>query len=243
VIDTEPSVVLANSDGVAVRGATTLLAALRALGLDNVLVEVEGREIPSSVASFWSFVEVLADAGVQTQDVPRRALRIEQTVEIRDSFGFAALSPAPEFCLRLGVAGTDAGGDGVLVSGALASDLMEPANGLSPWDDGHLDQHLLAARSSGNAPLWELGVLPPLLRPRMIDAIGHLALAGAPLIGHMRGYRSGPGLHQALLRAVMLRRAAARVTVDEHRQHLLADPDDPDEHPLLAIAAASRYFH
>jgi UDP-3-O-[3-hydroxymyristoyl] N-acetylglucosamine deacetylase len=241
VVETDPAVVLANADGVAVRGVTTLLAALRALGLDNALIEVDRREMPEGVAHFYSFLEAIADGGVQVQDAPRHALRVDQMVEVRDSFGFAALSPAPEFCVRLGVAGADHAGDGLLVSGGLASDLTEPADGRSPWADDSVDRRDLTA---GNPrPLWDPRALPPLLRARMIDAIGHLTLAGAPLIGHMRGYRSGPGLHQALLRAVMLRRAVSRVTVDDHRKSLLADPDDPDEHPLLGSIEPSEYFH
>lgn len=241
VVDTDPAVVLANAEGVAVRGATTLLAALRALGLDNALIEVDGRELPAGIANFYALLEAIADGGMQAQDAPRHALRVDHVVEVRDSFGFAALSPAPEFCVRLGVPSADHAGNGLLVSGALASDLQEPALGRSPWADDHVSQP--DTEAGRHRPLWDPRALPPLLRARMIDTIGHLALAGAPLIAHMRGYRSGPGLHHALLRALMLRRAATRVTVDDHRKSLLVDPDGPDQHPLLANTEPDKYYH
>jgi UDP-3-O-[3-hydroxymyristoyl] N-acetylglucosamine deacetylase len=241
VVDTDPTVALANAEGVAVRGVTTALAALRALGLDNALVEVDGRELPEGIANFYALLEAIADGGVQEQSAPRHALRVDQAVEVRDNFGFAALSPAPEFCVRLGVPSTDHAGDGLLVSGGLASDLTEPADGRSPRADDCVSQPDTGA--GHQRPIWDPRALPPLLRARMIDTIGHLALAGAPLIGHMRGYRSGPGLHQALLRALMLRRAATRVTVDDHRKSLLADPDEPGRHPSLADFEPTGYKH
>lgn len=241
VIDADPAVVLANANGVTVRGAATLLAALRALGLDNALIEVDGREIPGGVGSFCSFLETIVDAGVQAQDAPRHALRIDQVVEVRDSVGFAALSPAPDFCVRLGVTSSNRTGEKLLVSGALVSNLLEPAHGDEPWDDDRNDR--LTPPSGALRPLWDVRALPPLLRARMLNTVGHLALAGAPLIGHMRGYRSSPGLHHALLRALLLRRAATPVNVDEHRKSLLTNPAVADRHALLATVEPNGYYH
>ncbi len=236
VIDIEPRLVLANAHGVSVRGASTLLAALRALGLDNVLVEIDGRELPEGVASFCSYLETLADAGLQPQAVPRQALRVDATVEVRDSFGFAAATPAPGFCLRLGVASADRSGETLLVSGALASDLLEPAHGPGP------DPEEGAAPLSETArPLWDPRALPPLLRTRMIDTLGHLSLAGAPLIGHVRSYRASPALHHALLRALLLRHAATRVTVDAFRSSPLARRAGEETSPLASSGPG--YFH
>jgi UDP-3-O-acyl-N-acetylglucosamine deacetylase len=80
------------------------------------------------------------------------------------------------------------------------------------------------------------------LRARMIDTIGHLSLAGAPLIGHMRGYRSSPALHHALLRALLLRRAAARISVDAYRRSPMARRAE-EEASLLATSGPTGYFH
>jgi UDP-3-O-[3-hydroxymyristoyl] N-acetylglucosamine deacetylase len=227
---------LANDAGVNVQGVTTLLAALRALGVDNALVEVSGRELPAGLPDYFSYLEQCADAGVVAQGEPRMAWRVAQTVEVRDSIGFAGFSPAPEFCVRLGVTSANRAGEGLLVSGALASDLLEPASG---WP------HHSGPRRGGHPPLWDVRALPPLLRARTIDVVGHMTLAGAPLLGYLRTYRASPGLHHSLLRALMLRNAATLVTVDS----LQSEPrhnDDTDadaDLPWITRAATDEYYH
>lgn len=234
VIDPNGAVTLANDDGVTVRGVAVLLAALRALGIDNALIEVSARQLPATVPDYFTFLELVAAAGVTTQASPRKALRLDQVVEVRDSFGFAAATPAPGLCVRLGVANADRSDDTLLVSGAVASDLLEPANG---WP------HRPLANCDGQRPLWDIQSLPPLLRARIIEIIGHLSLAGAPLLGHWRGYRSSPALHHTLLRAIMMRRAVTPTTVDA----MLKSRDSSDEPPAdplrLLSAPHESYYH
>ncbi|UCH54220.1 MAG: UDP-3-O-acyl-N-acetylglucosamine deacetylase, partial [Pseudomonadota bacterium] len=82
-----------------------------------------------------------------------------------------------------------------------------------------------------------------LLRARIIEIIGHLSLAGAPLLGHWRGYRSSPALHHTLLRAIMMRRAVTPTTVDA----MLKSRDSSDEPPAdplrLLSAPHESYYH
>jgi UDP-3-O-[3-hydroxymyristoyl] N-acetylglucosamine deacetylase len=210
VVETRPVLTLANRDGVVLRGATTLLAALRVGGIDNALIEIEGPDVPSRPNDFESYLELLARAGVQQQALPRKALRVQQPIEVRDSAGIATLMPARDFRVQLIVPRAEADPTAALLDASLVSDLTEPA---AQATAGGLRLEASAV------PLHELMRLPFALRVRLIGVLGHLSLAGPPLIGHFTGYRSGTTLHHTLLRALMTRLTASYLTVDQHRMH------------------------
>jgi UDP-3-O-[3-hydroxymyristoyl] N-acetylglucosamine deacetylase len=210
VAETRPALTLANRDGVVLRGATTLLAALRVRGIDNALIEVEGPEVPSRPSDFESYLELLIHVGAQPQALPRKALRVQQPIEVRDSAGIATLIPARDFRVQLIVPRAEADPTAALLDASLVSDLTEPA---AQATAGGLRLEASAV------PLHELMRLPFALRVRLIGVLGHLSLAGAPLIGHFTSYRSGTTLHHTLLRALMTRLTASYLTVDQHRMH------------------------
>lgn len=218
VVDTRGGIVLGNTHGVALRGVTPLLAALRVAGIDNVLVEVQGSRIPAEVSDFGFYLDMLTGIGAQAQAPARQLLCMVDTVEVRDRFGFVALSPAAEFRACVNTTRIRPGGQTDAAHAALLSDFTEPHAGFRA-----------ALREPGGepvAPAREICALPETARGAVIELIGHLALAGAPLAGRLRAHGSGPGLYQTLLHAVMERRAAALTTVDTHRARgPVADPD------------------
>ena len=221
VVDARGGMVLGNTHGLTLRGAVPLLAALRVAGVDNAVVEVQGSRIPAEVSDFDFYLGMLADIGTQAQIPARQLLRLVDTVEVRDRFGFVKLSPATEFGARVYL--TDARPDGCTGTACLTlvSDFTEPHAGLSATRDGaHAEKLIRTGDGCVSRPLREIRALPKPLRASVVEMIGHLVLAGAPLASHVHSHGSGPVLYQALLHAVMKRGAALLTTVDAHRARL-----------------------
>jgi UDP-3-O-[3-hydroxymyristoyl] N-acetylglucosamine deacetylase len=214
VVDTHGGIVLGNTHGMTLRGAIPLLAALRVAGIDNAIVEVHGSRIPAEVSDFDFYLDGLADVGAQSQTTARRLLCVVDTVEVRDSFGVATISPATGFRACVNMTTIEPDGNGDTAFAALVSDFTEASAGFSKL---RKEQLAGAGDAGASRPLREIRVLPEPLRATLVEMIGYLALAGAPVAANVYGHRSGARLYQALLHAVMERRAVTLTTVDAHR--------------------------
>lgn len=81
-----------------------LLSALFGMGVDNAFVETDGVEIPIFDGSARVFTEAIARAGLSEQDVPRRFLRPDRTLEVSDdNGGWIRIEPADRFSAELTV--------------------------------------------------------------------------------------------------------------------------------------------
>ena len=97
VVKTQLNTEIANGSGVAVSTIEHLMAALAALRIDNVLVEIDGPECPIMDGSALPFVQLLDRAGRKVQDAPRRFIEITERVEVTADGKMAALSPSTVF--------------------------------------------------------------------------------------------------------------------------------------------------
>jgi UDP-3-O-[3-hydroxymyristoyl] N-acetylglucosamine deacetylase len=86
-----------NAAGVTVSTIEHVMAAFAALGVDNVLVDVDGPEVPIMDGSALPFVQLLDRAGRRGQDVARRFIQILEPVEVIDGEKRAALLPSDDF--------------------------------------------------------------------------------------------------------------------------------------------------
>ena len=64
-----------------------LLSACAGLGLDNLVVDINGEEVPILDGSAAAFVFLLQSAGIELQDAPKRFIRVTKPVEIREGEG------------------------------------------------------------------------------------------------------------------------------------------------------------
>ena len=89
VIATEFATVLGDSDGPLVSTAEHVLAALRGMGVDNAMIEIDGPEVPIMDGSAAAFVAAIDQAGIVAQPAVRRFLQILKPVSVSagDSFG------------------------------------------------------------------------------------------------------------------------------------------------------------
>jgi UDP-3-O-[3-hydroxymyristoyl] N-acetylglucosamine deacetylase len=198
-----------------------LLAALFALEIDNVRVEVRGPEIPAMDGSAKHFVEWIRSAGKESQDAPRRELEIVEPFEIREGDRWIRIEPA----------------DALRISYAI--DFAHPCIGrqsleISSLDGTVFERELAAARTFGFAHevealrnaglalggdfgntvvLDESKVLnfgglrwpDEFVRHKITDLLGDLALLGASLKAHIRVEKGGHGLHHQLVQALVER--------------------------------------
>ena len=227
VTATEFATVLGDAKGPLCSTAEHLLAALRGLHVDNVVVEIDGPEVPIMDGSAAAFVEALDQAGLTTRALPRRYIEVIKPVHVSKDGAHGELRPY-EHGFRVEA---EIEFDHPLIGKqALALDI-EPDT---------FRREIARARTFGFmkdvAKLWSAGyalgasfantlvvtedrVLNPeglrftdeFVRHKILDAIGDLALAGQPLIAAYRTIRGGHKLNHAVLSALMADRSAWRV--------------------------------
>ncbi|MDW8478971.1 MAG: UDP-3-O-acyl-N-acetylglucosamine deacetylase [Xanthomonadales bacterium] len=197
-----------------------LLAAFVGLGVDNALVEVFGPEVPIMDGSAGAFVFLLQAAGIVEQAVPRRVLEIREPVEVRDGDRLARLEPGPGLEIVFEIEydhplarGERARAAVVVAPPAFVAEIARART----FGFAHELETLRAARlirggTLGRALLLDdRGVVNPeglrwpdeLVRHKILDAIGDLALLGLPIRGRYLGRKAGHALNHRLLRAVL----------------------------------------
>ena len=231
VIATAFATVLGNGEGPLVSTAEHVLAALRGLGVDNAIIEIDGPEVPIMDGSAAAFVAAIDQAGIVSQSGLRRFIEVLKPVQVamRDSFGE----------LRPYAAGFRA---------EIEIDFANPVIGRQKYvfdlNPERFRREIARARTFGCmndvARLWSSGfslgasfentvvfdearLLNPeglrysdeCARHKVLDAIGDLALAGLPLLGVYRSLRGGHKLNHAVLTALMADRSAWRVVEAE----------------------------
>ena len=226
VADTRLSTVLA--DGTARIGTVEhVMAALAGCGIDNALVEVDGPEPPILDGSAAPFVFLLDCAGTLEQDTARTRIEIHRTVRVQDGDAFAELrrpgrdKPGHGAVDRLRrcrdrapgtVAAPDAGDLPPRAPRARTFALAEEidqlrAAGLA--QGGSLDNAVVVDQARVLNPTG-LRMPDEFARHKLLDAVGDMALAGAPLVGRFIAHCSGHTLNNRLLRALFADRLAWR---------------------------------
>src|SRR5581483_12252216 len=93
VAATEFATVLGDASGPLVSTAEHVLAALRGLGVDNAVIEIDGPEVPIMDGSAGPFVEAIDQVGVESLDEPRRYIRVLKPVRVAIDDAFGELRP------------------------------------------------------------------------------------------------------------------------------------------------------
>jgi UDP-3-O-[3-hydroxymyristoyl] N-acetylglucosamine deacetylase len=217
VSETTLCTVIANEHGVSVGTVEHLMAALRGSGIDNLVVELDGPEVPIMDGSAAPFVFLIECAGVVSQAASRRAIRVLKAVEVDEGSRRAELTPGPgcSFSFEIDFASPAVSrqeGCIHLANGAFKSDVARARTFGFLEDVEWLRQRGLALGGSldnaivikGDRILNEDGLRyeDEFVRHKILDSIGDLYLAGAPIIGHFHGHRSGHALNNRLLRAM-----------------------------------------
>lgn len=215
VTDTRLCTVLSNDSGASVGTVEHLMAALRGCGIDNVRIELDGSEVPILDGSSQPFVEIIEKTGLVALAAPRRAIRILSPVTVEESGKSATLSPSEEFIFG-GEIEFDHPDIGLqrfetkLLNGNFKHDLADSRTfGFFHEVEMMRKSGLALGGSLDNAIVLDKdGVMNPgglrhgdeFIRHKLLDAVGDLYLAGAPILGAYEGVKSGHALNNALLR-------------------------------------------
>lgn len=241
--DTKLSTVICNDAGTSVGTIEHLMAALSGLGIDNVFVEINGPEVPVMDGSSQVFVETIEAIGLKPLHASRRAIRILKPVVVQDGLKRAALLPGEGFKLAFEIEFDNP----VIGKQAIEADFQAPS----------FCEDILRARTFGLLKdveaMWAAGLglggslentvvvdgdhvvnedglrfHDEFVRHKVLDAVGDLALAGAPLIGRYEGARSGHAMNNRVLRALFADRSAWEIvelgTNNNEVQRLIAVP-------------------
>jgi UDP-3-O-[3-hydroxymyristoyl] N-acetylglucosamine deacetylase len=217
------STVLSNGEGIQIGTIEHLMAAFAGVGIDNAVVELDGPEVPIMDGSAAPFLYMIERAGIVAQDAARRAIKILKPVSVSENGASAALLPEHGFSMSFEIdfANPLIRRQDIMLSldpGTFEAELA-PARTFGLLDDlprlkaaglalgGSLDNAVVV---SGNRVLNDGGLryADEFVRHKLLDALGDLYLAGAPLIGHFRGLRSGHALTRRLLQVLFADRNA-----------------------------------
>ncbi len=219
---------IANAAGTEVSTVEHVMAALAGTGVQNALIEIDGPEAPILDGSAAPFVKGILTRGIRHLDAPVRALRVLDTVEVRDGDAYARLSPADELGIEFHIDFSDAAigrQDKALslANGAFVRELSDSRTFCRQADvDAMQSRGLALGGTYENAVVVDgAKVLSPgglrhadePVRHKMLDALGDLALAGAPILGLYTGYRAGHAMTNRLLRKLFARPDAFRMVV------------------------------
>ncbi|MBS0375466.1 MAG: UDP-3-O-acyl-N-acetylglucosamine deacetylase [Proteobacteria bacterium] len=197
-----------------------LLSAFAGLGVDNAFVEVSAPEIPIMDGSAGPFVFLLQSAGIEEQTLAKRFVRICKRIEVRDGDKWARFDPFNGFKVNFEIefdhpifrrhsqkASMDFSTTSFLreVSRARTFGFMRDLEYLRARNlalGGTLDNAIVL---DDFKVLNEDGLRyeDEFVKHKILDAIGDLYLLGHSLIGEFSGYKSGHGLNNRLLRALI----------------------------------------
>ncbi|KIN73073.1 UDP-3-O-acyl-N-acetylglucosamine deacetylase [Sulfitobacter guttiformis] len=218
---------LENKSGLQISTVEHLMAALAGCGIHNALVEIDGPEVPILDGSAAPFVRGIMGQGVQMQAAPVYALEVLKEVTVRDGDASATIAPSHTLRIDFEIDFTDAAighqqKSLVMNNGSFARELCDSRTFCRQADVDTMQANGLALGGSAgeNAVVFDgADVLSPgglrhadePVRHKMLDALGDLALAGAPLLGHYTGIRAGHSLTNTLLRALFATPDAVRL--------------------------------
>ncbi len=220
-------------DGVCVATVEHLMSALHGVGVDNVLVEVDAPEIPVMDGSSAPFVFLLKNAGLKSQDKPRKYFAVKREVTVSDGDKFLKVSPAKNFSVDYTI--------------EFDHPAIRKQSMTYKHFNGSYDRELSRARTFGflsdirrlqeanlalggsldNAVVVDqfrvlnddgLRFEDEFVRHKVLDFMGDMALVGRPIIGSFVAHKSGHGLNNKLFRKFLADPQAWQLVTAEPEQ-------------------------
>ncbi|MFO1400228.1 MAG: UDP-3-O-acyl-N-acetylglucosamine deacetylase [Steroidobacteraceae bacterium] len=229
-----------------------LLSAFAGLGIDNARVELNAPEVPIMDGSAGPFVFLLQSAGIAEQATPKRFTRVKKTVRVEEGDKWAQFDPFegfrvdfeiefdhPVFKRRMQRASMDFSTTSFLkeIARARTFGFMRDIETLRARNlalGGTLD-NAIVLDDAGVMNEDGLRYEDEFVKHKILDAIGDLYLLGHSLIGAFSGHKSGHGLNNRLLRALLADASAWEEVVFEKPEQ--APISYVRTEPLTALAS------
>ncbi|MCX7770867.1 MAG: UDP-3-O-acyl-N-acetylglucosamine deacetylase [Proteobacteria bacterium] len=226
VLDTTLATTI-GEDNVCFRTIEHLISALRGMDVDNVIIEVEGDEVPIMDGSSAPFVYLLKKAGIIEQKRFRKFISVKNPVRFSEGEKYIEILPSSDFRIDFTI------------------DFPHPLIGKQSFSfiatPESFEKEIAKARTFGflkeveylkkngfalggsleNAVvISDRGILnkeglryeDEFVRHKILDLIGDIALLGYPVIGHIRAFKSGHALNNMLCRELFVNRRDFIVT-------------------------------
>jgi UDP-3-O-[3-hydroxymyristoyl] N-acetylglucosamine deacetylase len=226
VVDTQLCTVIANEDGVSVGTIEHLMAALAGCEIDNIVVDVDGAELPVMDGSSDPFILLIESAGVVEQDAARRAIEIRSAMQSGDDVRGVTFDRGPicsidfEIDFESSVIGRQRRRL-ELVGDAFKQDVSKARTfGFLSDTEKLRSMGLALGGSLDNAVVIDedrvlneggLRFKDEFVRHKILDCVGDLYLAGAPIIGDITALRSGHMANNQALHALFADPSAYRM--------------------------------
>jgi len=225
VVDTRLCTALGNQHGARVGTIEHLMAALYGCEIDNAIIELDAPEVPVMDGSSAPFVFLIECAGTVDQAAVRRGIEVLRPVEVVEDDCRLSIAPAAGFGVNFEIDFADTAiarqaCELEMAPGAFKSDLSRARTFGFVQDIDRLQAAGLARGGSlenavvisGNRILNDDGLRydDEFVRHKMLDCVGDLYLAGAPLLGQVTALRSGHRHNHKLLTALFADPAAYR---------------------------------
>ena len=208
------------SQGVKVSTVEHLMSALSALGIDNVMVELDSFEVPIMDGSSAAFIFLIQSAGIEEQDAPKRFIVVKDTVRVENGESWAQVGPYNGFKVTLEIdfehKKVKESGQKLGIDFSEQSYLKEISRART---FGYLrdvetlqKQNLALGASIDNAiALTDDDILNEdglrfhneFVKHKILDIVGDLFLLGSNFIGYYEGYKTGHMLNDQLLSAIL----------------------------------------
>jgi UDP-3-O-[3-hydroxymyristoyl] N-acetylglucosamine deacetylase len=238
---TDLCTVLGDPAGLHVATVEHVMASLFGLGIDNVMVEIDGVEAPILDGSAALLVEAFDHAGIERQAVKRRYIRILKPVRIENGASWAEFRPHDGTRFEIDIdfesaaigrqyLGLDLDANRFRrdVSRARTFGFMKDVERL--WAAGFalgasLENSVVIGDDGRVIYMEGLRYPDEFVRHKILDAVGDLALVGYPVIGHLVAHRAGHALHTEF---------AAKIVEEKDAWRLVEAPLDT---PVAAAGA------
>ena len=213
--DTSLGTSLINKYGNTIGTVEHLMAAFKGCGVDNVIVELDGPEVPIMDGSAGPFVFLIECAGIRELSKSRQFLKIKRPISIDEEDRHVSLSPADQFHVDFEIDFNDAVVKSQTLSFAFTEESFKSLVSRARTFGFYEEKEKLHSMGLGQGASLENTIVidgdrilnedglrfdDEFVRHKVLDAVGDLHLAGAPILGRFLAKKSGHALTNRLLR-------------------------------------------
>lgn len=218
--DTMLCTCITNDDGVSISTVEHLASALAGMGIDNIIIEVDANELPIMDGSASPFIFLLQSAGIEELNAAKRFIRIKKPIRVEDGDKWAEFVPYDGFRMDFRIdfdhPAISETRQHMVMDFDSASYVDEVSRArtfgfMKDLEYMHANNLALGGSMDNAVALDEYRVLnqdglrydDEFLKHKILDAVGDLYLGGHSIIGEFRAYKTGHGLNNKLLCALL----------------------------------------